>query len=172
MHTKSWDTDIECSNTEAGCCGAPWLHSGDIKHFTKVAEKNVKILADEVRNGGDIVVPQPTCGYVLKKDYVDYVGLPNEMTALASKADVVVNTLPLTPRTSGVFDKAFFDAMKPTAHFINVGRGGSVVTMLCDGGERYLDSYYNDDWIAANGFDLAPYAAGLDAFMRTGEFPG
>jgi phosphoglycerate dehydrogenase-like enzyme len=61
-------------------------------------------------------------------DYVDYVGLPNEMTALASKADVVVNTLPLTPRTSGVFDKAFFDAMKPTAHFINVGRGGSVVT--------------------------------------------
>jgi len=68
---------IECSNTEAGCCGAPWLHSGDVKQFTKVAEKNVKILADEVRNGGDIVVPQPTCGYVLKKDYLDYVGGPD-----------------------------------------------------------------------------------------------
>ncbi len=68
---------IECSNTEAGCCGAPWLHSGDLQHFTKVAEKNVKILADEVRKGGDIVVPQPTCGYVLKKDYVDYVGGPD-----------------------------------------------------------------------------------------------
>jgi hypothetical protein len=27
-----------------------------------------------VRKGNDIVVPQPTCGYVLKKDYVDYVG--------------------------------------------------------------------------------------------------
>ena len=68
---------IECSNTEAGCCGAPWLHSGDVKQFTKVAEKNVKILADEVRKGGDIVVPQPTCGYVLKKDYLDYVGGPD-----------------------------------------------------------------------------------------------
>ena len=68
---------IECSNTEAGCCGAPWLHSGDLEQFTKVAEKNVKILADEVRNGGDIVVPQPTCGYVLKKDYVDYVADPS-----------------------------------------------------------------------------------------------
>ena len=68
---------VECSVTEAGCCGAPWLHSGDLKQFTKVAEKNVKILADEVRRGGDIVVPQPTCGYVLKKDYLDYVGGPD-----------------------------------------------------------------------------------------------
>ncbi len=69
---------VECTNTTAGCCGAPWLHSGDIDHFTKVAEKNVKVLADEIRGGGgDIVVPQPTCGYVLKKDYIDYVGGPD-----------------------------------------------------------------------------------------------
>jgi glycerol-3-phosphate dehydrogenase subunit C len=66
---------VECSITEgAGCCGAPWLHSGDVDQFTKVAAKNVKVLADVVRKGMDIVVPQPTCGYVLKKDYVDYVG--------------------------------------------------------------------------------------------------
>ena len=66
---------IECSITDgAGCCGAPWLHSGDVAQFTKVAEKNVKALAATVRKGNDIVVPQPTCGYVLKKDYLDYVG--------------------------------------------------------------------------------------------------
>ena len=66
---------VECSLAEgAGCCGAPWLHSGDLEQFTKVAEKNVKALAAHVRQGNDIVVPQPTCGYVLKKDYVDYVG--------------------------------------------------------------------------------------------------
>jgi len=66
---------IECSLAgEAACCGAPFLHSGDIEAFTKVAKKNVKMLADEVRAGNEIVVPQPTCGYVLKKDYVDYVG--------------------------------------------------------------------------------------------------
>src|SRR5262245_112125 len=68
---------IECSLSDAGCCGAPWLHSGDIEQFTKVAKKNVRTLAAEVRRGGDIVVPQPTCGYVLKKDYVDYVGGPD-----------------------------------------------------------------------------------------------
>ena len=66
---------IECSLAEgAGCCGAPFLHSGDLPQFDKIAQKNVKALADTVRKGMDIVVPQPTCGYVLKKDYVDYVG--------------------------------------------------------------------------------------------------
>ena len=69
---------IECSIAgNAGCCGAPFLHSGDIDSFTKVAVRNVKMLADEVRSGNDIVVPQPTCSYVLKKDYVDYVGGPD-----------------------------------------------------------------------------------------------
>ena len=34
----------------------------------------MKALATSIRRGNDIVVPQPTCGYVLKKDYVDYVG--------------------------------------------------------------------------------------------------
>jgi glycerol-3-phosphate dehydrogenase subunit C len=66
---------IECSLAEgAGCCGAPFLHSGDLDQFTSIAEKNVRALAAVVRKGQDIVVPQPTCGYVLKKDYVDYVG--------------------------------------------------------------------------------------------------
>ncbi len=66
---------VSCSlATDAGCCGAPWLHSGDIEKFKAVAAENVAVLADAVRAGTDIVVPQPTCGYVLKKDYVDYVG--------------------------------------------------------------------------------------------------
>lgn len=68
---------IECSLSEAGCCGAPFLHSGDMEQFTKVAVKNVRMLAQEIRNGTDIVVPQPTCSYVLKKDYLDYVGGPD-----------------------------------------------------------------------------------------------
>ena len=68
---------IECSLSDAGCCGAPFLHSGDMAQFTKVAVKNVATLAAEVRKGTDIVVPQPTCGYVLKKDYLDYVGGPD-----------------------------------------------------------------------------------------------
>jgi phosphoglycerate dehydrogenase-like enzyme len=59
--------------------------------------------------------------------FVDYVGLPEELNALAGKADFVVNTTPLTPATRGLFDAKFFAAAKPGAYFVNVGRGGSVV---------------------------------------------
>ena len=61
-------------------------------------------------------------------DYVEYVGLADEVNALAQQADVVINTVPLTERTRGMFDAAFFDAMKPTAYFVSVGRGKSTVT--------------------------------------------
>ena len=61
-------------------------------------------------------------------DYVEYVGLADETNELATKADVVVNTTPLTDRTRGMFDAVFFDAMKPSGFFISVGRGGSTVT--------------------------------------------
>jgi Fe-S oxidoreductase len=64
---------IECDTTAAGCCGAPWLHSGDVEKFTRIATRNVSTLAGEVRSGTDIVVPQPTCSYVIKRDYPDYV---------------------------------------------------------------------------------------------------
>ena len=61
-------------------------------------------------------------------DYVEYVGLADELMELAKKADVVVNATPLTSATTGLFDRAFFKTMKPTAYFINIGRGKSVVT--------------------------------------------
>ncbi len=69
---------IECSLPSGQvCCGAPWLHEGEVDTFVEQGRKNVKILADAVRAGNDIVVPQPTCGYVLKNDYVDYIGGPD-----------------------------------------------------------------------------------------------
>lgn len=45
---------------------------------------------------------------------------------------------------------------------------GSVVSMICDAGERYLDSYYDQNWIAEKGFNLAPYRDRLQRFYETG----
>ena len=61
-------------------------------------------------------------------DYVEYVGLSHELNILAARADVVINTVPLTDQTRGMFNATFFDAMKPRAFYINVGRGGTTVT--------------------------------------------
>ncbi len=80
---------VECTMVDVGCCGAPWLHGGDVEQFTKVAAKNVKALAAAVKKGNDIVVPQPTCGYILKKDYPDYVGGPDADLVAAHTFDAV-----------------------------------------------------------------------------------
>ncbi|MGA9574805.1 MAG: D-2-hydroxyacid dehydrogenase [Lysobacterales bacterium] len=61
-------------------------------------------------------------------EYVEYVGLPDELHELATRADVVINTVPLTDKTQGIFNAAFFTAMQPEAYFISVGRGASTVT--------------------------------------------
>ncbi|MBL8644533.1 MAG: D-2-hydroxyacid dehydrogenase [Rhodospirillaceae bacterium] len=61
-----------------------------------------------------------------KPDYVEYVGLSNELMDLTPKADVVVNAAPLTPETQGLFNAAFFAKMKPKSYFLNVGRGAQV----------------------------------------------
>ena len=45
------------------------------------------------------------------------------------------------------------------------GVTGSLVTLICDSGERYGHTYYNDAWIAAQGFRLAPHEEALDAFL-------
>jgi Fe-S oxidoreductase len=70
---------VACDVPEGlGCCGAPWLHQGDVDRFRKLGAENIAVLADCIRraeaDGYDttVVVPQPTCGYVLKHDYHDY----------------------------------------------------------------------------------------------------
>jgi Fe-S oxidoreductase len=56
------------------CCGMPWLDAGDIGKFREQAERNVTALAPVVKDGKDVVVPQPTCAYVLKNEYADFLG--------------------------------------------------------------------------------------------------
>ena len=74
---------IECSLPDGvKCCGAPWLHSGNVDQFKKVAEKNVTALVSQARQGNPIIVAQPTCAYVIKRDYPLYLQT-NEATDVA-----------------------------------------------------------------------------------------
>lgn len=42
------------------------------------------------------------------------------------------------------------------------GETGAIVTLLCDSGERYLDTYYNPQWVETNIGDLAQYKKELE----------
>lgn len=56
------------------CCGMPWLDAGDTKKFREHARTNVATLLPAVEAGHDVVVPQPTCAYVIKNEYGDFLG--------------------------------------------------------------------------------------------------
>ncbi|MBR0829333.1 PLP-dependent cysteine synthase family protein [Bradyrhizobium manausense] len=45
---------------------------------------------------------------------------------------------------------------------------GSLVTLICDSGERYRQTYYEPAWLNARGLDPAPYEAELSSFLETG----
>ncbi|MEV6767789.1 PLP-dependent cysteine synthase family protein [Nocardia sp. NPDC051030] len=58
------------------------------------------------------------------------------------------------------------------ADMIAEGRKGSVVTLLCDGGDRYAGTYFNDEWVAGQGLSLAEPTAVLTEFIATGTWSG
>ena len=65
---------------------------------------------------------------------------------------------------------AMWGALRLVAAMREAGEAGSVVTLLCDGGERYTSTYYDDDWLAAQGIDIAPYAGTLERFYDCGAW--
>jgi len=80
-------------------------------------------------------------------EFVDKVGLADEMYEFAGEADFVVNALPLTDKTNGVIDSRFFDALRPGAYYISVGRGKTTVT-------DDLVAALNDGTLAGAGLDV------------------
>ncbi len=56
------------------------------------------------------------------------------------------------------------------AEMLEQGRSGSIVTLLCDGGERYSGTYFDDGWVASEGIDLTGPTAVLDEFARSGRW--
>ncbi|WP_328317626.1 D-2-hydroxyacid dehydrogenase [Streptomyces sp. NBC_00388] len=80
----------------------------------------------------------------------------DELGPLLSGADWVICAAPLTDTTRGMFDARAFAAMRPSAHFINVGRGALVV----------------EDDLAAALARRQPAGAALDVFTDEPLPPG
>ena len=56
-------------------------------------------------------------------------------------------------------------AFRIADQMIRSNQSGSIVTLLCDGGERYADKYYNPDWLNSQGLELEPYTTQLRSFL-------
>ena len=67
-------------------------------------------------------------------------------------------------RYGGSTGTNLFGALQLIGEMAERGERGSVATLACDGGDRYLDTYYDRGWLQANGFDIAPILAELRRF--------
>ncbi|MBI0317948.1 PLP-dependent cysteine synthase family protein [Streptomyces javensis] len=73
-------------------------------------------------------------------------------------------------KAGGSTGTGLWSALRIVAEMVAAGRTGSVVTLLCDPGERYLDKYYSDAWLEEQGLDIEPYVKTLDIFLTTGNW--
>ncbi|WP_236789758.1 PLP-dependent cysteine synthase family protein [Amycolatopsis sp. GM8] len=65
---------------------------------------------------------------------------------------------------------SLYGAFQLIARMLTAGQTGSVVTLLCDSGERYAHTYYNDTWLAEQGLDIDPPLAVMEEFLLTGRW--
>lgn len=54
------------------------------------------------------------------------------------------------------------------AEMVAEGQRGSIVSLMCDGGDRYAGNYYNPAWLSRHGLDPEPYEEVIRRFFETG----
>lgn len=82
----------------------------------------------------------------VRSRYADIILPHQQLREALVQSDFVVNALPYTPETDKLIGETELRAMKPTAFFINIGRGHTV-------NERSLIRALEENWIAGAGLD-------------------
>lgn len=132
-----------------------WSGRGDAPSMRTLTDKTLLVvglggIGTEVAKRGHALGMKVTATRATGRqgpEYVSYVGLSDELLTLAKDADVIVNAAPLTAATTNLFDAKFFGVLKPSAYFVNVARGKSVVTSA-------LLAALNEKRLAGAGLDV------------------
>jgi cysteine synthase A len=56
-------------------------------------------------------------------------------------------------------------ALRIARDMMKTGQQGSIVSLMCDSGERYLDTYYDPDWISSSIGDFQVYSDELSSWL-------
>jgi cysteine synthase len=88
----------------------------------------------------------------------------------ASIAAMYVLSERLFRRVGGSTGTNFFGLCWIAACMMAEGERGSLVSLICDSGDRYTSTYYDQDWLDRNNIDIEPYRDMLETFLDTGVF--
>ena len=73
-------------------------------------------------------------------------------------------------RVGGSTGTNFVGVLPCGSRMIAAGQSGSLVTLICDSGERYANTYYSDEWLRANDIDPSPFVPAIETFLAGGPF--
>ncbi|MFO0590293.1 MAG: heterodisulfide reductase-related iron-sulfur binding cluster [Polyangiaceae bacterium] len=71
------------------CCGMPNLDGGDLAGYKAKVERNTALLLPHVRAGRKVLVPGPTCGYTMKREWAEYMPAPEVKEVAAATMDLM-----------------------------------------------------------------------------------
>jgi len=87
------------------CCGMPALEAGDVQLAKKLAEANVRSLYPHVASGKVVLAINPTCSYMLRKEYAELVGTPQAKKVAEATRDLCEYLFEL--KRAGQFNRDF-----------------------------------------------------------------
>lgn len=102
--------------------------------------------------------------------------VPNVVDAMlkvpdsASIAATRVLSKRLSRRVGGSTGTNFIGLLWAASEMARRDEAGSIVTLICDSGERYAQTYFSDDWLNQQGIDINEDIVRIEQVMATGVF--
>ena len=112
-------------------------------------------------------IGRPRVEYSFNPDVIDSM---QKVPDAASIAAILFLEKLLGRKCGGSTGTNFYGVLTLMRDLVKKNRGGSIVTLICDDGNRYLHSYYNPQWCENNGIDITPYMAQIETFWSTGQW--
>ena len=98
------------------CCGMPALEAGDIELAKRLAQQNVETLLPYVREGKKVVAVNPTCSYMMRKEYSELVGTSEACEVAAAAMDPCEFLFQL--KQEGKFNREFRTTPQSVAYHV------------------------------------------------------
>jgi glycerol-3-phosphate dehydrogenase subunit C len=86
LEKNGFDVELPAGLT---CCGMPNIDGGDVEAAKRKMQQNVELLLPLVQQGLTIVVPGPTCGYTMRKEWPEYLGTAEARQVAAATQDLM-----------------------------------------------------------------------------------
>ncbi|MBI4463761.1 MAG: 4Fe-4S dicluster domain-containing protein [Acidobacteria bacterium] len=159
------------------CCGMPALEAGDLALAQRLAQANVEALLPEVEAGRKVVALNPTCSYMLRKEYPEIVG--TEAARKISAATMDPCEYLFQRKQEGLLNREFLSSPGRIAYHLpchlkaqNIGfRSRDLLRLIPETTVRLIDqcSGHDGTWAMKKEFFPLSLLAGKKAFEQMEE---